>query len=54
MYLSESLLIFPFHFETIHLYIVEHHRILLYKHGAVQINKHLHPCCNLIYGREAK
>ena len=24
------------------LYIVQHHRILLYKYGAIEINKHLH------------
>ena len=23
-------------------YIVQHHRILLYKYGAIEINKHLH------------
>ena len=26
----------------IDLYIVQHHRILLYKFGAIEINKHLH------------
>ena len=26
----------------IDLYIVQHHRILLYKYGAIEINRHLH------------
>ena len=26
----------------INLYIVQHHRILLYKYGAIEFNKHLH------------
>ena len=26
-------------------YIVQHHRILLYKYGAIYINKHLHLLC---------